>query len=86
MATKRRDPTAVRIGGRIRSLREDAGLTIPGLADAVKMNRSHVWRVEQGETLPGVATLQKFAKALGVTLADIVAGNGSPPRNLPNNG
>jgi transcriptional regulator with XRE-family HTH domain len=38
--------------------------------------RSYLSRVENGHTVPSLATLQRLASAMGVTLADFFSGDG----------
>jgi transcriptional regulator with XRE-family HTH domain len=52
---------------KLKSLREAAGMTQPQLAEAAGMNRFGIAKLEQREREPSWATVQKLAKALGVT-------------------
>lgn len=69
---------AARVGRRIRSLREDRGLTMAELgADRrgrVYFQRQYVWKMETGRVTPTLPALAHFAKRLGVTLADLLDG------------
>ena len=59
-------------GQYIRSLREGRGLTQRALSQAVGFRSlAHLSDIESGKRNPAKETLPKFAKALGVTLADI---------------
>lgn len=55
--------TAVRIGKRLRELRERSGLTQSELG-APYFTRSHVSAIEQGRTAPAIKTLVHFARKL----------------------
>ena len=61
------------LGARIRNLREAKGLTQEALADAVGMMRSNISRIEAEKHHPTLDTLERIAKALKVSVADIIA-------------
>ncbi len=69
---------AARVGRRIRSLREDRGLTMAELGSSrrgvVYFQRQYVWKMETGRVTPTLPALAHFAKRLDVTLADLVEG------------
>ena len=69
---------AARVGRRIRSLREDRGLTMAELGSSrrgvVYFQRQYVWKMETGRVTPTLPALSHFAKRLDVTLADLVEG------------
>jgi len=69
---------AARVGRRIRSLREDRGLTMAELGSnrrgVVYFQRQYVWKMETGRVTPTLPALAHFAKRLDVTLADLVEG------------
>lgn len=58
-------------GARLRQLREDAGLTLTGLAQAASISKAHLSLIENGrrEASPPVAA--RIAQALGVAVADL---------------
>jgi DNA-binding XRE family transcriptional regulator len=58
-------------GGKIRVLRERAGLTQAQLAEKAGLQQSHVSRLECAEYSPTHKTLTKIAAALGVTVRDL---------------
>jgi len=62
-----------RVGRRIKELREAAGLSQPRLGALVGKSAQTISRIETGAALPGLATLEVFARHLGVDVADIVA-------------
>jgi transcriptional regulator with XRE-family HTH domain len=67
-------PSLVR---RIRELREAAGMTQQALAVAAGVSISVVTKLEQGQNEdPRVSTLQALARALGVKVDDMLAGQG----------
>ena len=57
---------AVKIGWRLRALRERRLLTQAELAEAASMSRDQVSRIERDEVDPRFSTIRKLAKALGV--------------------
>lgn len=55
-------------GQRLKSLREQAGLSPSDLAGRAGLHQSHVYDLENGRRPnPGWDTVQKLAEALGVT-------------------
>jgi transcriptional regulator with XRE-family HTH domain len=59
-------PEAAWFGGRLRELREAAGLTQPQLAERVGISTRQVSRLETGEQVATWPTVLALAKALGV--------------------
>lgn len=59
------------VSGRIRSLREQAGLTQVQLAKKSGLPQSHISRLENGEHSPSHVTLEKIANALGVPVSEL---------------
>jgi transcriptional regulator with XRE-family HTH domain len=66
------DEDALRIGRRIRELREEAGLGLEELAHIAEFSKGHLSSLERGYVMPTVASLRKLADALGVLVADVV--------------
>jgi transcriptional regulator with XRE-family HTH domain len=61
------------LGERIKILRLEAGLSLPALAEAANISKSVLFQLETSEAPnPSLETLQKVAKALGVTLANLL--------------
>lgn len=56
------------IGSRIRTLREQAGLSQGDIEKRSGMVRAYISRVEHGRTVPSVSTLERLARALEVPL------------------
>ncbi len=61
------------IGRRIRQLREEAGLSLRGLAELCGLSFNAISRIEHGENSPTVATLHRLASALHVPITDFFA-------------
>jgi transcriptional regulator with XRE-family HTH domain len=59
------DSTA-HVGTRLRSLRQQGGLSMQGLASRCGLSVNAIGRVERGESSPTVSSLQRCARALGV--------------------
>lgn len=66
--------------GHLRSLREKAGLTLRELARQIDVHPSNVSFWETSGNLPRFDVLVPMAKALGVTVEEIL-GEGKPRRN-----
>ena len=61
------------IGERIKQLRISKGLTQKGLADLVMISSSSIARLEKGQTMVSVFTMIEIAKALGVSVSQILS-------------
>ncbi len=64
---------------RIRQIRENQGYSLRRLAGKIGMSHVALFRVETGEADPRLGTLRKLAKALNVTVADLIQ-EGKPAR------
>lgn len=60
--------TTDRIGQRIKALREKANISGNALARKAEISQPYLWEIENGETEPSISSLEKIAKALGVTV------------------
>ena len=58
------------IGKKIKSIREAKGMTAKDVISAVDMGAAMYSRIETGKTEPLLSSLEKIAKALGVSLSD----------------
>ena len=70
------------IGERLRAIRENKDLSQGDIEKGTGLLRCYVSRVENGHTVPSIDTLEKWARALSVTMADLFAENGKKPANL----
>jgi transcriptional regulator with XRE-family HTH domain len=61
----------IRLGKRIRELRQEGKLTQEGAAEAAKLDGKHWQDIEGARTNPTVATLVGVARALKVSLAEL---------------
>lgn len=67
------DALALRVGRRIRALREEQGLTMEKLAFESEVgSKGHLSSLEAGLVMPTVATLKAVADRLEVLVADLV--------------
>ena len=68
------------IGTRLRSLRENKGMSQGDVENITGMLRCYISRVENGHTIPSLQTLERFATALEVPLYELFySGEGEPP-------
>jgi transcriptional regulator with XRE-family HTH domain len=61
-----------RFGARLRELRQARDTTQADLARAAQVALSHLSKLEKGEAAPGLDLLDRLAKALGTTVADLL--------------
>src|SRR5437016_5754569 len=67
------------IGDRLRALREHKNLSQGHIENRTGLLRCYISRVENGHTVPGVITLEKWARALDVPLYQIFYEGENPP-------
>jgi transcriptional regulator with XRE-family HTH domain len=60
-----------RLGGRVRDLRAERGLTLDGLACRSGVSRAMISKLERGEKNPTLVVAAKLAEGLGVTLSQL---------------
>lgn len=65
---KGRNDLAIRIGGRLKSLRKAMGLSLKQLADATHLSSPLFSRIENGLVMPSIPTLQTISEILKVDL------------------
>jgi len=70
------------IGQKLREIREAKGMSQVEIAEATGLVQPYVSRVENGHTIPGVETLEKWASALKVPLYQILYDGEEPPKPL----
>lgn len=58
------------IGARIKTLRENRGMTVYRLANLAGMPQNHVTNIENGLVSPRIDTLEKIVRPLGCTMAE----------------
>jgi cell division protein FtsZ len=82
---------ARRIGEKLREIRNTKGLSVEELAQKAGLKRPNLSRLEHGKHVPSLETMERLSVALGVPVADIVAGPSEikqalPDRSKPNLG
>jgi transcriptional regulator with XRE-family HTH domain len=70
--------TEMNLGDSIRKIRLAKGISQGEMQKRTGILRSYLSRVENGHTVPSFATLQRLAGAMGVTLSDFFAMDGTP--------
>ena len=70
------------LGGRIRALRVEQGLTLQMIAERTGLSSSMVSMVERGRTSPSIGTLIAISSALGVHMADLFELDVDGPRDV----
>ena len=64
------------LGESIKKIRQSKGLSQGEMQKRTGILRSYLSRVENGHTVPSLATLQRLATAMGVALSDFFAAEG----------
>jgi transcriptional regulator with XRE-family HTH domain len=68
------------IGTKLRSLREEKGLSQGDIEKSTGLLRCYISRIENGHTIPSLETLERFAGALDVPLYKLFySGDGEAP-------
>jgi transcriptional regulator with XRE-family HTH domain len=68
------DRLARAVGTRVRKLRVDRDWDFDAFVEETGLGRGYISELERGLVVPGLHALAKLAKALDVTVADLVAG------------
>jgi len=72
------------IGTRLRTLREEKGLSQGDIEKSTGLLRCYISRIENGHTIPSLETLERFAGALDVPLYKMFySGDGDVPTPNP---
>ena len=71
------------IGDRLRELREQKNLSQGHIEKRTGLLRCYISRVENGHTVPAIATLEKLARALEVPMYKLFYDGENPPK-VPN--
>lgn len=67
------------IGDRLKALREQRNMPQGTIEERTSLLRVYVSRVEHGHTVPGLETLEKFARALEIPLYQLFYDGEEPP-------
>ena len=70
------------IGQRLLEIREAKNLSQGDIAEGTRQLRPYISRVENGHTIPGLETLEKWARALGMPLYQVLYEGEAPPEPL----
>lgn len=76
--TQRSQRTDIKIGGRIRQLRQERGMTLDQLAAQAGISASHLSRLERDQAEPSFTVAAAIAQQIGVSLSDLLP-NGNGP-------
>ena len=71
-ATAKITQSALMIGARAKAFRRAKGWTVAELASAVGIDKAHISRIENNLKTPSVATIEKMARALGVSMGHLL--------------
>lgn len=66
--TVRTKPDAEEIGGALKRLRVDAGITLADMAERVGMAHQNLSRLEHGKKEPMLSSVNKYLRTLGLEL------------------
>lgn len=68
----KKDDILVRFGQRVRALRMERGFSQEGFAAECGLDRTYVGGIERGERNLALRNIDRIAKTLGVTLAELM--------------
>jgi transcriptional regulator with XRE-family HTH domain len=66
------------VGERLKSIRESKGLSQGDIEEKTGLLRCYLSRCENGHTVPSIDTLERWVRALGVSMAQLFAEDGEP--------
>lgn len=62
----------IKVGNKIREIRESKGLTQSELANKIQSDRQYLYKIEKAKVSVSVSKLAIIAKALGITIKELV--------------
>ena len=68
------------IGSRLKSFREEKGLSIYALSKECGLTRSFIGKVEKGQTSPSISSLKRITSALNISLNQLFENQDHTPR------
>jgi transcriptional regulator with XRE-family HTH domain len=71
------------VGERLKAVRESKQLSQGDIEKATGLLRCYVSRVENGHTVPSIETLEKWSKALEISLSQLFTETGEAAKPLP---
>jgi len=63
----------VKLGEKIKKIRKEKGLSQEQLATKSKLHRTYISDIERGDRNVSIRNIEKIAKALGVTISDLLS-------------
>lgn len=69
-----------RFGVRLRELRLAQGMTQAQLAESSEVTTTYIGRLESGGAAPGIDLVERLARALGTTIADLLPASDPPDK------
>jgi transcriptional regulator with XRE-family HTH domain len=72
--SSKRDPVAVRLGARVRQLRDQRGISQEALAAEADIHRTYLGGIERGLRNPALKNIARLARALNVSLSKLFEG------------
>jgi transcriptional regulator with XRE-family HTH domain len=73
------------LASKLKALRMKKNKSLQQVADAVGASKNHIWDLETGKSRnPSIELLTKLAKALGVSVADLIGENPGAKDEDPN--
>lgn len=72
---KKADPLALAVGRRVRKLRLARDWRFDAFVEETGLGRGYISELERGLVVPSLHALQRVAKALDLTVADVVLGD-----------
>lgn len=79
-SASRQDPVGQAFGDRVRSLREQGGLTLEQLSKLCGVSRAMLSQVERGGKSPTIGIAKRIAHGLGASFSSMVGDEGAPKR------
>ena len=70
---KKVDTLQKRFGKIVRARREAVGVSQEALADQAGLHRTYISMLERGQRMPSIEVVRKLARALGTTMASLMA-------------
>lgn len=77
LSDDRQRASVANIGRNIRSVRQRARITLRVLAEQTSLTEAHLSKVERGLSSPSIASLDRIADALDVSITQLLAGRDS---------
>lgn len=68
--------TPIRIGSKLRRLREERGLSVIELQKRIHVSRQHIYRIELGQRDASLDLLRKLAEELRVPMTELFEESG----------